>query len=183
MLTTERLILRQWRDEDREPFAAMGADPDVMRHFPGLLTRAESDAVIDRLGALLDQHGMTFWAVEVPGIAPFIGMVGLAPVTIDTNFTPCVEIGWRLATAFHGFGYASEAARACFRFGFEEKGLDKIVAYTATANLASQAVMNRIDMTRRADWDFDHPRVPEGSPVKRHLTWAIHAEEWQTIPR
>lgn len=179
MLTTERLILRQWRDEDRAPFAAMGADPAVMRHFPGLLTEAESNAIVDRFHTLIDEQGWGFWAVEVKGGAPFIGFVGMAHVTFEEVFTPAVEIGWRLATAFHGQGYASEAARAALAFGFDTLKQDKIVAYTATANFPSQAVMNRIGMTRSADWDFDHPRVADGSRVKRHLTWSITADEWR----
>lgn len=168
-LRTERLVLRDWRESDREPFAAMNADPAVMEFFPRPLERAESDAAVSRIREHLASHGFGLWAVEVPGVAEFIGFVGLAIPRFEAHFTPCVEIGWRLARAFWSRGYATEAARAALGYGFRERGLDEIVSFTAVGNLRSRAVMERIGMTRSPDDDFDHPALPEGHLLRRHV--------------
>ncbi len=170
-LRTPRLCLRQWRDEDRAPFAAMNADPVVMEFFPDTLSHAESDAAVDRIREHIDRHGYGLWAVEVPGVADFIGFVGLAVPRFESHFTPCVEIGWRLAREHWGRGYATEAAHAALEFGFLDLALNEIVSFTATTNRRSQAVMERIGMTRSPDDDFDHPSLPEGHPLRRHVLY------------
>jgi ribosomal-protein-alanine N-acetyltransferase len=170
-LRTDRLLLRPWREDDLEPFAALNADPAVMEHFARPLDRPESDAFVARIMAHFAREGFGFWAVEVPGAAPLVGLVGLARPAFEAPFTPCVEIGWRLAREHWGKGYATEAALAALRYGFEELSLDEIVAFTVPGNVRSQAVMGRIGMTRSADDDFDHPSLPEGHPLRRHVLY------------
>jgi RimJ/RimL family protein N-acetyltransferase len=173
VLRTERLLLREWRPEDREPFAALNADPRVMAHLPALLPRAQSYALARRSEQHFATHGFGPWAVEVPGVAPFIGFVGLVVPAFDAHFTPCVEIGWRLAAEHWGNGYATEAARASARHGFEVVGLEQLVSFTTPQNLRSQAVMWRIGMTHSAADDFDHPRLPPGHRLRRHLLFRL----------
>ncbi len=170
---TDRLLLRPWCEDDLEPFAALNADPAVMEHFAKPLERAESDAFVARIRAHFAREGFGFWAVEAPGIAPLVGMVGLARPAFEAHFTPCVEIGWRLARDYWGRGYATEAARAALGYGFEQLDLDEIVAFTATGNVRSRAVMERIGMTRSAEDDFDHPALPEGHRLRRHVLYRI----------
>ncbi|GIU89942.1 MAG: hypothetical protein KatS3mg010_1041 [Acidimicrobiia bacterium] len=146
-LRTERLVLRPWRESDRVPYAALNADPEVMRYFPSTLTQAESDASVDRIVDGFARRGFGLWAVEVAGGAPFVGFVGLDEPAWEAHFTPCVEVGWRLARAHWGKGYATEAARAAVAFGFDVLGLDEIVSFTVPANSASRAVMERLGMT------------------------------------
>jgi RimJ/RimL family protein N-acetyltransferase len=177
-IQTPRLLLRDWRDEDLAPFAAMNADPVVMEFFPKPLDRAESDAAVARIRDHFASRGFGLWAVEVPGVADFIGFVGLAVPRFEAHFTPCVEIGWRLARSHWGRGYATEAARATLAFGFRDLALDEIVSFTTTANLRSRAVMERIGMTRSADDDFDHPALPEGHPLRRHVLYRIGQERY-----
>ncbi|MAU60479.1 MAG: GNAT family N-acetyltransferase [Parvibaculum sp.] len=177
-LKTERLLLRPWTDDDFEPFAAMSADPEVMEHFPSTLTRAESDAVAARLQAHIEKHGFGFWALELPGVAPFIGFTGMQYVTFDAPFVAqpparTVEIGWRLARERWGKGYATEAARAALAHGFGPLGLPEIVAFTAATNTRSQSVMARLGMTRDPAEDFDHPNVEDGHRLKRHVLYRI----------
>ena len=181
-LTTERLLLRQWREDDLEAFAAMSADPEVMEHFPSTLTRAESDAVVARLQAHIEKHGFGFWAMELPGVAPFIGFTGMQYVTFDAPFVApldslpsarTVDIGWRLARDHWGKGYATEAARAALAHGFGPLGLEEIVSFTATANTRSQSVMARLGMTRDPADDFDHPNVEDGHRLKRHVLYRL----------
>lgn len=174
-LRTERLILRPWRQDDFDPFAAMSADPKVMEHFPSTLTREESDAVAERLKAHIETHGFGFWALEVPGIAPFIGFAGLLHVSFEAPFAPAVEIGWRLAPAWWGKGYATEAARASLAHGFGPLGLAEIVSFTIPANTRSQAVMQRLGMARDPADDFNHPRVPDRHPMRRHVLYRLLA--------
>jgi RimJ/RimL family protein N-acetyltransferase len=171
-LRTPRLILREWRPEDREPFAQMNADPRVMEHFPSPSTRAESDAFADRIQAHFDQHGFGLWAVEVPGEAPFVGFVGLSIPRFEAHFTPAVEIGWRLAVESWGRGFATEAAHEAVRFGFEEVGLEEIVSFTVPANVRSRRVMERLGMTHDPADDFDHPGLP-GHPLARHVLYRL----------
>jgi len=170
-ITTARLILRPWLDSDRAPFAAMNADPEVMRHFESTLTANQTDAAIARYRQSQAENGFCFWAVEIPGQAPFIGLVGLGRIGFDAPFAPAVEVGWRLAQPWWGRGHATEAATAALAYGFENCGLDEIVAITVPGNAASQAVMRRIGMTRDADGDFDHPNVPEGHKLRRHVLY------------
>lgn len=173
-LRTERLILRPWKDADFAPFAAMSADPQVMEHFPAMLDRAASGNVASILKSDLDIMGYGFWALELPGAAPFIGFTGIRPVTFHAPFVPAppaqaVEIGWRLAPAHWGKGYATEAARTALAHGFGALGLSEIVSFTTTTNLRSQAVMQRLGMTHDEADDFDHPSLPDGHPLKRHV--------------
>jgi RimJ/RimL family protein N-acetyltransferase len=167
---TERLLLRQWREEDREPFAKLNADPETMRYFVSTMTREESDATVDWATALIDERGWGLWAVEVVGGAPFIGFVGLNLPRFRPEW---VEVGWRLRREHWGNGYATEAAREALRFGFEELGLDEIVSFTSVPNTPSRRVMERIGMTHDPTRDFDHPGVPEGHPLRRHVLYAI----------
>lgn len=170
-LRTPRLLLRAWRPGDREPFAAMNADPEVRRFFPGVMTREESDASVDRIEQHLAEHGFTFWAVEVPDVAPFIGFIGLAQTPFEAPFTPAVEIGWRLAREYWGHGYATEGAREALRFGFECMGLEEIVAFAVKENVRSRAVMERLGMTHDDADDFDHPGLPGGDLLRRHVLY------------
>lgn len=172
-MTTERLVLRRWRDEDRDPFAALNADPEVMEHFPAPLTREQSDALVDRIEAHLDEHGWGLWAVEVRESGRFCGFTGLARATFEAHFTPAVEVGWRLARWSWGHGYATEAARAALAHGFDRLGLDEIVSFTTTTNLRSQAVMQRLGMVRDEAGDFDHPNVPEGHRLRPHVLYRL----------
>jgi RimJ/RimL family protein N-acetyltransferase len=168
---TERLLLRRWREDDREPFAALNADPAVMEHFPAPLSRAESDAFIDRIAPQLDERGWGLWALEVRETGAFVGFTGLAVPRFEAHFTPAVEVGWRLARAAWGFGYASEAGRAALAVGLGELRLDEIVSFTAVGNTRSRAVMQRIGMTHDEADDFDHPALPEGHPLRRHVLY------------
>ncbi len=174
-LRTERLLLRPWQPADRAPFAALNADPEVMRHFPSTLDRAASDALADRAAAAVDERGWGLWAVEVPGTAPFIGFIGLAEPSFSAHFTPAVEVGWRLARAHWGKGYAPEGARAALAYGFQVVGLDEIVSMTTTTNIGSQRVMQKLGMTHDPADDFDHPRVPAG-PLRRHVLYRLSRE-------
>lgn len=170
-IVTQRLALRRWRDSDLPAFAALNADPQVMAHFLKPLTRAESDAMVERIRDHFDRRGFGLWAVEAPDVAGFIGAVGLLAPTFEAHFTPCVEIGWRLAREHWGKGYATEAATAVLDHAFRHLGLDEIVAFTVPANRRSRRVMERIGMTRDPRDDFDHPLVPAGHPLRRHVLY------------
>lgn len=171
---TERLLLRQWGGPDREPFAAMNADPEVMEHFPSTLTPQQSDEFFDRMRHHLDRHGWGLWAVEVIEAGEFIGFVGLWPAGFDPfRSEEVVEIGWRLAQSAWGHGYATEAAQAALRHAFDVLELPEVVSSTAATNLRSRAVMERIGMSRDRSSDFDHPLIPEGHPLRRHVVYRI----------
>jgi RimJ/RimL family protein N-acetyltransferase len=173
VITTSRLVLRIWRSEDLEPFAALNADPRVMEFFPKVLDRAESDARADRIREHFDRYGFGYWAVEVPGVADFIGFVGLGVPGFEAHFTPCVEIGWRLVFDHWGRGYATEAAAAAVNYGFEKLGLDEIVSFTVPANLRSRRVMERLGMAHSPAENFDHPLVAEGHLLRRHVLYRL----------
>lgn len=164
-----RVLLRQWREEDREPFAALNADPETMRYFPSTLSREESDSLVDWASALIDERGWGLWAVEVPGVAPFVGFVGL---NVPRFMPEVVEVGWRLLKEHWGNGYATEAGREALRYGFDELALDEIVSFTTVSNTPSRRVMERLGMTHDPSRDFDHPNVPD-RPFKRHAFYAI----------
>ena len=172
-LHTARLRLRRWREQDRAPFAAMNADPVVMEHFPATLTRAESDALVDRIEAHLDEHGYGLWAVEADG--RFVGFTGLQWATWESPFTPAVEVGWRLARSAWGRGYATEAATAAVRRGFED--VDQLISVTAVGNARSQRVMQRLGLRRERE--FDHPRVERGHRVERHVLYRAERATWE----
>lgn len=172
MIETERLILRNWRDEDLQPWTAMGQDPEVMRHFPALLTPEESAAVLKRVQGRIADKGYGFWALERKTDGAFLGFTGIQDYVPPLPLTG-IEAGWRLARHAWGQGYASEAARAALAFAFERLGVSEVSAITATGNLPSQAVMRRIGMTARPDLDFDHPSLAEGHPLRRHVVYVI----------
>lgn len=172
-LRTPRLLLRRWRPEDRVPFAATNADPRVMEHFPATLSRQESDARADRIEAHFDKHGFGLWAVEIPGVAPFAGFIGVSIPGFEAHFTPCIEIGWRLAFEHWNRGYATEGARAALAFGFESLQAKEIVSYTVPGNFRSRRVMERLGMTHSPSDDFDHPSLPEGHPLRRHVLYRL----------
>ena len=172
-LHTERLILREWRDSDQEPFAELNADPEVMRYMPKRLSREESDEFAQRIQDHFERHGFGWWAVEVRGGESFIGFVGLGFTRYETAFTPCVEVGWRLSRSAWGHGYATEAARRAIRFGFDELGLAEIVSFTVPDNVRSRHVMERLGMNRNPAEDFDHPLLPEGNPLRRHVLYRL----------
>ncbi len=168
---TERLRLRQWHAADREPFAALNADPNVMEFFPALLTRAESDAIADRCESLIQSRGWGFWAVESKDIGAFIGFVGLHSPSDSLPFSPCIEIGWRLAFDHWGKGLASEAAKGALRVGFQSIGLEEIVSFTVVGNHRSRAVMERLGMQESGT--FNHPRLPDDSPLRLHSLYRL----------
>ena len=167
-LITERLVLRRWNDEDRAPFAELNADPEVMRYFPNVMTRQESDASVDRIEQGFENNGFGLWAVEIDG--RFAGFTGLNRTTFETPMGPHVEIGWRYATWAWGKGYASEAAQRVLDAAFSELGLAEVYSFTTETNLPSEKVMQRIGMTRRPDLDFDHPNTPGWWGVK-HIVY------------
>lgn len=174
-IRTERLLLRRWHPEDRAPFAELNTDPVVMEFFPSPLTPAESDGFAERVDAEFDERGYGLFAVEDVSTASFVGFVGLHAFTLEETsplpFAPGVEVGWRLAAGVWGRGYAPEAARACLAFGFDEIGLDEIVSFTSVVNERSQQVMRKIGMQQDPADDFDHPRVPEASPLRPHVLY------------
>jgi RimJ/RimL family protein N-acetyltransferase len=173
-LFTPRLVLRDWRESDRAPFAALNADPRVMEHFPGTLTREQSDALVQRITATIARHGFGFWAVEVRATEEFVGFVGLSVPPFEAAFTPCVEIGWRIAFAHWGKGIATEGARAALDAAFGQLGLAEVVSFTTT-NVRSQRVMERLGMRHDARDDFDHPALPAGHPLQRHVLYRMRA--------
>jgi len=182
LIRTERLLLRRWREDDREPFAEMNSDARVMEHFPAPLDRAASDALADRADGHIAEHGWGLWALE--GAAGedrgrFAGFTGLAVPSWEATFMPCVEIGWRLPHWAWGRGYASEAARAALRVAFVDVGLDEVVSFTALPNERSQAVMRRIGMTRDIEGDFEHPRVPAGHRLQPSVLYRLTSRQWE----
>ncbi|WP_431032785.1 GNAT family N-acetyltransferase [Streptomyces sp. P6-2-1] len=183
-LRTPRLLLRPWQESDLAPWAAMNADPEVREHLGEPLTRAQSDASVARFRAEFARRGYGWWAVEVRATGDFIGFAGLDRVDEGLPFTG-VEIGWRLARAAWGHGYATEAARAVLAFGFGTLGLPEILAVTTATNVRSQAVMRRIGMTRDPHGDFDDPEAPEG-PLRPNVLYRVtrqpHAEDPPLTP-
>lgn len=185
-IRTKRLVLRAWREEDLESFAQLNADPRVMKYFPGALTRKESDQLAKRMTDAQRQQGWGFWAVSIPGQSDFIGCIGLAHVSFDAPFTPAVEVGWRLNSAFWNQGYATEGAQAALQYGFEKLHLDEIVAFTVTNNTPSRRVMEKIGMVHDVHGDFDHPKLPEGHVLRPHVLYRIKTghftEVWESPP-
>lgn len=175
VLATDRLLLRPWRAADLAPFAALCADPEVMRHFPGALARNAAAAVVARLQDRWREDGFGFGVIERHADGAFLGMAGLSRLAPTFPLAGAVEIGWRLARAHWGAGYATEAARAWAAFGFETLQLPEIVAFTVAQNRASQAVALRLGMRRDPARDFDHPALPEGHRLGRHLVFALAA--------
>lgn len=155
----------------------MNSDPEVMAHFPAMLSRADSDALVDRIEGAFDRDGFGLWAVEVVASGEFVGFTGLAMHRFEAHFTPAVEVGWRLARPAWGNGFASEAARAALGVAFGEVGLAEVVSFTSEGNIRSQAVMRRLGMTHDPADDFDHPALPSGHPLRRHALYRITPEQ------
>jgi RimJ/RimL family protein N-acetyltransferase len=176
-IVTDRLRLRAWLPTDRAPFAAMNADPRVMEHFVSTLSRERSDALAGDFEEAFDRDGFGFWAVDVPGVTAFAGVIGLSVPHFQAHFTPCVEIGWRLSADCWGRGYATEGARAALRFGFETLQLGEIVAFTVPGNLRSRRVMEKLGMVRNPADDFGHPLVPDGHSLRRHVLYRLSNPE------
>ena len=168
---TDRLLLRRWRGADREPFARLNADAEVMRYFPAPLTRTESDALAGRADALFDTHGYGLWALEQRDTGEFLGFTGLAPMPDGIPGAGGVEVGWRLASSAWGQGFATEAATASLRFGFDTLALAEVNSITAVVNIRSRRVMERLGM--RPTGEFDHPRLAVASPLRRHVRYLI----------
>ena len=177
--STERLRLRQWRASDVEPFAALNADPRVMEFFPSMLTLEASAAMVDRVRAQITERGWGFWAAQLLESGHFIGFVGLHVPTAPLPFCPCVEVGWRLAFPQWGQGLATEAAMGALRVGFEQLKLPEIVSFTAVGNRRSRAVMERLGM-HNAEQNFEHPSVPESSPVREHCLYRLSQAQWRS---
>lgn len=171
VIETDRLVLRRWDPSDAEPFATLNADTRVMEFFPNTLSRNESNAIIDIIETRINQHGFGFWAAEIKSPKTFIGFIGLNVPGYSLPFSPCVEIGWRLAYDYWGKGYATEAARAALTFGFEKMHLAEIVSFTTERNIRSRHVMEKIGMVRDVTGDFDHPQLPEDHPLRKHVLY------------
>ena len=170
---TARLVLRGWRPGDAAPFATLNANPEVMEHFPVPLSRGTSDRLIIAVVEAWDHHGFGLWAVERADDGAFLGFTGLSRPSFEADFTPAVEVGWRFAREAWGHGYATEAAEAAVRFGFEAVGLEEIVSFTVPANERSRRVMERLGMTHDPADDFDHPRLPDGHPLRHHVLYRL----------
>lgn len=169
-----RVWLRPWRADDLDEFAALNADPAVMEFFPAVLSRDETAAMLERARATIAERGWGWWCLDIDGGCA--GFVGLSQPNFDAHFTPCVEVGWRLARRYWGHGYATEAARLALAYGFDVLGLAEIVSFTTESNQRSRRVMERLGMTRNPADDFDHPRLPEGHPLRRHVLYRLKRE-------
>jgi len=176
VIRTDRLIMRRWREADREPFADLNADPEVMRYFPAPLDRVASDAMVDRIEDLFRRQGFGLWALEVSATGEFIGFTGLNPMPAGVPGAGGMEVGWRLARGAWHQGYASEAAAAAAGVAFRGAGLAELWSMTAVLNEPSQAVMRRLGMTRHGH--FDHPRVAAGHPLQPHVVYRLPGREW-----
>jgi RimJ/RimL family protein N-acetyltransferase/predicted GNAT family N-acyltransferase len=181
IIETPRLILRQWQEKDREPFAALNADPDVMRYFPSLLIREESDAFIDKSMTKIRERRFGFFAVEEKASGRLIGLIGLDIPSDDFPCSPCMEIGWRLAKEFWGRGYATEGAHACLEYAFAKLGRNEIVAFTSTLNQPSIRVMQRLGMASDPSENFLNPRVEDGHPLQEHVLYRLKKEDFINV--
>lgn len=173
-IKTKRLILRPWKETDLKPFAKINADTKVLEYFPATLSKEESDQMAYRIKSKIEERGWGLWAVEVPGHCDFIGFIGLNNVdkeSFSTHFSPAIEVGWRLAFEYWGKGYATEGAKAALVYGFETLNLPEIVSFTAEQNMRSRRVMEKIGMHHDPKDDFDHPKLAENSPLKRHVLY------------
>ncbi len=174
-METPRLLLRQWRESDREPFAAMNADAETMTYFPAPMTPEESGAAIERYVAGFERTGFGFFATELRETGAFVGLIGMQVLRDVIPGLPegSVEIGWRLDRRYHGQGLATEGARAVVEFAFRDCELPGVVALTAQGNQASRRVMEKLGMTYAPELDFDHPRMPAGHPHQRHALYVL----------
>jgi len=178
-LRTRRTLLRQWKDGDLPAWVAMNADSEVRRHFPSLLTDEEARAEAQRVRDWIAQRGWGIWALEIPGVLPFAGVVGLHVTTFEAPFVPCVELGWRMCAAAWGRGYATEAASAATEFAFDRLDLPEVVAFTIPANTRSRGVMEKLGMRHDPADDFEHPRVELGHPMRPHVLYRLARENWR----
>jgi RimJ/RimL family protein N-acetyltransferase len=178
-LETERLILRQWLDDDRPAFAMLNRDPEVMQFFTFTRTPAEADAVMDLLNDHIGRHGFGFWAMESKQTGETVGFTGLQHVNFEARFCPAVEIGWRLLRPFWGEGYATEAARVSLEYAFKRLHLDEVVSFAVESNVRSRAVMERIGMVHDPEFDFDHPSIDPAHPFARHAFYRIRRADWE----
>ena len=178
-ILTDRLVLRGWVSDDREPFAVMNADPKVMEHFPSVLNRGESDELVDRVVEDFEAHGFGLWALEVRENGRFIGFTGLSVPAFEASFTPAVEVGWRLAPGTWGKGYATEAATAALEFAFSRAGLEEVVSFTSVENTRSHTVMQRLGMPHDQNDDFEHPRIEVGQRLRAHVVYRISRPGWR----
>jgi len=178
--TTERLILRHWEHVDREPFSRMNADPRVMEFMPGLLSRAESDALVDHIEAHFREHGFGLCALELWQDHSFVGFIGLSVPKFRASFTPCVEIGWRLSREYWGQGLATEGAREIVRYAFGDLGLKDLVSFTVPGNGRSRRVMEKLGMTHNPADDFDHPNLAQEHPLRRHVLYRLGRTEFES---
>lgn len=177
-LSTDQLILRQWKESDFLPFSKMNADPVVMEYYPSTLSEEESNAIANKLMGLISERSWGFWAVETQNEKKFIGFVGLHKPTYDLPVTPCVEVGWRLGKEYWGKGYATEAAKQSLKFGFEELGLSEIYSFSSVSNKKSWLVMERLNMINTGS-NFEHPMIPEGHLLREHVLYKITKEQWK----
>ncbi len=177
-LSTDRLLLRPFCDDDAEEFAALNADPIVTEFLGGPLSRAASDALLARIVSHVEEHGFGPWVVELPGVLTFGGFVGLWRTEFDAHFTPTVEVAWRLLPALWGQGFATEGARAALEFGFSQLQLPRIHSFTVASNVRSQRVMQKLGLRRAEPHHFDHPRLPEGHPLRVHVLFEITRSDW-----
>jgi len=181
IITTERLILRHWQPSDRKPFSRMNADPRVMEFMAALLSREESDLLVDHIEAHFREHGFGLCAVELLHDRSFIGFVGLAIPRFQAAFTPCVEIGWRLETGSWGQGLATEGARAMMSHAFRNLELEELVSLTVPGNVRSRRVMEKLGMTHNPADDFDHPKLPPDHKMRRHVLYRLRSAEFESM--
>jgi 3-dehydroquinate dehydratase / shikimate dehydrogenase len=184
IIQTDRLILRQWHDEDLEPFAHLNADPHVREYFPGLLSRQESDASVKLASDHIQRCGWGFWSASLIQTDEFIGFIGLEDVYFSApfnKFTPAVEIGWRLAFDHWGKGYATEGATAALEYGFNALNLEEIVSFTPVQNMRSRNVMKKIGMHHKPEDDFDHPKLSADHPLRKHVLYRLERSEWKKL--
>lgn len=174
---TDRLKLRQWKKEDYPAFAIMNADPVVMEYFPSTLNESESNEIAHKIQSIISARGWGFWAVEEKNTGNFIGFVGLHVPLPELPCSPCVEIGWRLGRRYWGKGYATEAAVAALKVGFERLGLNEVYSFTVVGNFKSRAVMERLNMIN-IQKNFDHPMVPVGNPLREHVLYILTKNQW-----
>jgi RimJ/RimL family protein N-acetyltransferase len=178
IIRTQRLILRPWRETDLELFAKLNADPKVMEFYNSVLTRNESDALAMKFQKEFKERGYGFWAIEVPGVADFIGYVGLNYWNLEMKFAPCIDIGWRLDSSFWGHGYATEGAEASLHYGFKMLGFSEIVAMATIGNTRSKHVMERLGMKTDPAENFEHPKVPKGDRLSWRVLYRLSDKEW-----
>ena len=183
MITTSRLVLREWEDSDREPFALLNADVRVMEFMSKALTPEESTAWVERIRADWRTHGFGLYATVMRHDQKFIGFIGLSVPTFESTFTPCVEIGWRLAAEYWNRGLATEGAEAVLRHAFATLNLDEVVSFTVPANRSSRRVMEKIGLVYQPSEDFNHPRLPAGHPLQRHVLYRLRRSDWRSRSR